>query len=250
LSPPLIGFFGLSHVFPDGGVGLRDVTLEFGEGGLALLAGRNGAGKSLLMKHAIGLAIPTRGTILLRGRPLDASRARAEIGYVFQDAEASFIGETVFADALFGPANLGLPKDEAKRRASEALASVGLADKAGLSPFLISGGEKRRLSVAGILAAGSGTIIFDEPFANLDYPSIRELLALMLRLKAEGKTLIVVTHEIEKLLAHADRLVVMDKGRIALDMAPGDAANVDLEPYGLRNPLRGKARLEDLSWLE
>ncbi len=143
----LIEVEALGHRFRDGSWGLQDVNLAVGEGEVLLLAGRNGSGKSLLVRHFIGLARPSRGRVLYRGTPVaaDLAAARRGIGLVFQDSEAQIVGQTLLEDASFGPANLGLDMDRVSGLAREALDFVGLGGMEGRRPDSLSGGERRRL---------------------------------------------------------------------------------------------------------
>ena len=241
----------LVHRFPDGGLGLDGAKLRIDEGDFLVLAGRNGSGKSLLARHLIGLARPSAGQVLCRGCPVaaDPFAARRTIGLVFQESDAQIVGQTLFEDAVFGPANLGLPRAEIETRAREALALVGLSGLAGRRPDSLSGGERRRLAIAGVLAMRPDCVLLDEPFANLDLPAIRSLLSVIVALHADGRAIVVVTHELEKVLAHATRLAVMEAGRVVYDGAPGGLERQRYEELGLRDPFRSGARLEDLTWL-
>jgi ABC-type cobalt transport system, ATPase component len=247
--PELVGIQRLCHRFHDGAIGLEDVDLRVDEGDFLIIAGRNGSGKSLLARHIIGLSEPSSGVIRFRGRPLgeDIARARRDIGFVFQDSDAQIVGQTLLEDAAFGPANLRIPRAES--RARESLLKVGLSGLERRRPDSLSGGERRRLAIAGVLAMGPSCLIFDEPFANLDYPSIKSVLSIIVSLHAEGKSVIVITHELEKVLAHSTRLAIMSSGKIVFDGAPDGLGQDRFETLGLRNPFRCGARLEDLTWL-
>jgi biotin transport system ATP-binding protein len=227
---------------------LDRINLEVREGEFLLLAGSNGAGKTLLMRCAAGLLKAQEGEILFRGRPLGRSFCR-DLGLVFQDADAQILGETVEEDAAFGPKNLGFSREETEGRVTAALEAVGLDSKRKGPPRRLSGGEKRRLAVAGILAMGPGLIIMDEPFANLDWPGVVQVLELLRSLKKAGKTLIVLTHELEKVLALADRLLILHRARIRADGRPAEVLD-RLDPaWGVRDPRRGYRSVGDCSWL-
>jgi biotin transport system ATP-binding protein len=220
--PEFLRAEALRHVFSDGTLGLGGVDLSIMEGDFLLVAGRNGSGKTLLARHLVGLSRPSSGRILFRGNPLgrDAGELRRAVGYVFQDTDCQILGQTVEEDVAFGPSNLGLSPAETERRVGGALGVARLEKAAARRPETLSGGEKRRLAVAGVLAMGSECIILDEPFANLDYESVLDLTALCADLKAGGKTLVVVTHELEKALDLADRLVVLEGGLKIYDGVP------------------------------
>ena len=242
---------GLVHRFPDGGIGLAGVDLRVDDRDFLVLAGRNGSGKSLLSRHLVGLARASSGQVLCRGRPVaaDPHAARRTIGYVFQESDAQIVGQTLLEDATFGPANLGLPMAEVLSRAREALALVGLSGLEDRRPDSLSGGERRRLAIAGVLAMRPACVLLDEPFANLDFPAIRSVLSVVTAAHADGRAIIVVTHELEKVLAHATRLAVMDSGKVVYDGFPDGLARGRYEELGLRDPFRSGARLEELTWL-
>jgi biotin transport system ATP-binding protein len=228
---------GLSHRFPDGTVGIEDIDLAVDEGIFTVIAGPNGSGKTTLFRHLNGLLMPTAGDVRVRGMSVKANprRARQLVGMVFQDADSQIVGETVYDDAAFGPENLKLARPEIDRRVRGALAAVGLSHLADQRPHLLSGGEKRRLAIAGILAMGSEVVVFDEPFSNLDYPGVRQVLAAIRDLHARGRTLLLTTHDLEKVIAHGDRLLIMEKGRIVAD-GPPDRILPETERYGVRQP--------------
>jgi biotin transport system ATP-binding protein len=203
------------------------------------------------MRHIIGLARPDSGRVLYRGVDIqkDLKRTRTGIGLVFQDSEAQIIGQTIGEDVAFGPANLGLPLREIQSRTQTALRLLHLEGMTERSPDGLSGGERRRLAIAGVMAMEPECLIFDEPFANLDFPSIRQLLASMNDLHEGGRTIIVLTHELEKLLAHATRLVVMDSGAIVYDGDPEPPDRTLFSGNGLADPYRHAAKRADLTWL-
>jgi biotin transport system ATP-binding protein len=204
------------------------------------------------MKILAGLQDPSGGEIRFRGQILPEEKTAPErsLGLVFQDTDAQLIGETVEEDIAFGPRNLGLSRDQAAERVTQALASTGLEGKRDRSPRRLSGGEKRRLAVAGVIAMGCETVILDEPFANLDWPGVVEVLEILRDLKKTGRTVIILTHELEKVLALADRLVILHGGRIQDDGSPAEVLGRLKPEYGVRSPLRNYARVEDCSWLE
>ncbi|MDR0448260.1 MAG: energy-coupling factor ABC transporter ATP-binding protein [Treponema sp.] len=232
---------GLRKEFPGGLIVLDGVDLDIIEGECLLVAGSNGSGKTVLMRILAGLLEPSSGTIRFRSETLEKVLKnnivfRQQLGLVFQDAEAQFVGETVAEDAAFGPSNLGLSKTEIEERVTFALEKMGLQEKRNLSPRRLSGGEKRRLATAGVLAMGCRAIIMDEPFANLDYPGVVQVLEIINNLKQEGTSLVILTHELEKVLALADRLVILHRGRIQEDGKPEDVLNRLQPEYGVRDP--------------
>lgn len=230
---------GVTRVFPDGTRALNGVTFSVSRGEFTVLCGRNGSGKSVLMSLIAGLDAPTDGTV-----------TAIEAGLVFQNADAQILGETPEEDVMFGLRNTGLPKTEIRAKTRETLERCGLSQKSGAQARLLSGGEKRRLAVAGILALGRDLIIFDEPFANLDWPGVRQVCGILKLLKQEGKTVIVLTHELEKILGLADRFIVLDCGSVRFDGSPDDGLKLDLAQWGIRNPLGASSRAAELFWGE
>jgi biotin transport system ATP-binding protein len=230
---------------------LRRLDLTIYSQECLLIAGSNGSGKTVLMKLLAGLQEPSEGEILFQGKPLakTGDSLRGALGLVFQDPDAQLIGETVEEDAAFGPRNLGFSPDQAAKQAAWALAAAGLEGKKDLPPRRLSGGEKRRLAVAGVIAMGCGTIIMDEPFANLDWPGVVQVLEIIRDLKQTRKTVIILTHELEKVLALADRLLILHQGRVRDDGKPQEVLERLKPEYGIRNPLHGYARVADCSWL-
>jgi biotin transport system ATP-binding protein len=249
---PLFSLRNLSKVFPPGGFrALEDITLDIYSGECVLVAGSNGSGKTLLMRILAGLLEPTGGEVRFHGAALAKSlgRLRRELGLIFQDAEAQFVGETVAEDLAFGPKNLGFSRQEIDRRVEAVLAAFGLEAKRDFPPRRLSGGEKRRLAAAGVMAMGCHTVLLDEPFANLDWPGVVQTLRIIGDLKKSGKTVILLTHELEKALALADRLVILHQGRIRNDGKPEEVLN-RLDPgWGVRDPRKNYRRVEDCSWL-
>jgi len=249
---PLLEAQGLEVAFDGGAPVVSGVSLAFGEGELTVLAGRNGAGKTVFAKCLAGLIPARAGSILFRGS--DASRLQgspaSRIAYLYQDARIQILGDSALDDVLFGLAATGVAASKAEERAVQALESVGLGDRAGAIPYQLSGGEQRRLAIASVLVLEPAVLILDEPFANLDWASVSSVLAILLALKARGRSLVILTHELDKVLALADRLVIFDSGRVVAEGEPGTVLGSGVEGFGLRDPLRRAAALGDLSWLE
>jgi len=243
---------GLKKQFANDFEALSGVDLDIYEGETLLLAGPNGSGKTVLMRILANLLEPTEGDIFFRGKPLDKCKniLRHSVGLVFQDADAQILGETVEEDIRFGPENLKLPKEEIERRLEETLSGLELAEKRDFVSRSLSGGEKRRLAVAGILSMGCETIIMDEPFANLDWPGVVQVLKIISELKKTGKTVVILTHELEKVLAFADRLVIIAGGKIR-DSGEPEAVLDRLETtWGIRDPRRIYRSAADCTWYE
>ncbi|MCL1790754.1 MAG: energy-coupling factor ABC transporter ATP-binding protein [Peptococcaceae bacterium] len=247
---PVLEARNLTHVFADGTTALRDVSLKIGEGEFVILTGANGSGKTVFVRHLNGLLLPTQGVVTLDDVPITHNlvEVRRSIGLVFQDADSQIIGQTVAEDVAFGPENLRWPREAVQRVVKEALAVVGMEELSDRNPHTLSGGQKRRLTVAGVLAMKPGILIFDEPFTGLDYRGVVQILERLVRLHELGHTVVLVTHELEKALAHADRLVVFDRGRLAEDGEP-TAVIEGVEKYGVRRPHKTGEELSALTWL-
>jgi biotin transport system ATP-binding protein len=246
----IIEIKNLFHRFANGMMGLDGINLNIKAGEFILIAGENGSGKTTLLRHFNGLLSPHSGSIRLDGIPVarDLVRARQMVGMVFQDAESQIVGETVFDDVAFGPENLRLNRKEVDARVWNALHAVGLADFKDTRPHLLSGGEKRRLSIAGVLAMQPKIIVFDEPFTSLDYPGIQTVLKQMVRLNRTGHTIIVTTHDLEKVMTHAHRLILMRAGRVVRDGVPVRIVT-ESEFFGVRTPCAYRTGQERGSWL-
>lgn len=227
----------LCHCFADGTTALKDVNLTFDEGELTVIAGANGSGKTTLLRHFNGLLFPASGSVHVCGKSVltHPLAARQQVGMVFQDADSQIVGETVYDDAAFGPENLGLPRQEIDRRVRQALAAVNLTGFEEKRPHCLSGGEKRRLAIAGVLAMAPRVLLMDEPFSNLDYPAACLVIDQIATLHQNGHTIIITTHDLEKVLAHTQRLVVMANGRVVEDGLPAKVIQ-GIERHGIRPP--------------
>ena len=218
---------------------LDDISLSIEKGECTIIAGANGSGKSLLMTITAGLEEPSSGTVKISARA----------GLVFQEPDAQILGETPKEDIAFGPHNLGLSKEEVKLRVKEALSQTGISSRADFPARSLSGGEKRRLAAAGVLAMNAEIIIFDEPYANMDFPGVVQVNSLFQKLIADGKTVIILTHELEKCLALAKRFIVLFKGQKVFDGDASKALYLEMENWGIHHPLKkAPAKLEDLIW--
>jgi len=237
--------------YPDGTRALKGIDLAISEGEFLLICGPNGSGKTTLIRLISGLLKPTSGSVHVNGlNPLnDSSEVRRMVGMVFQDPDSQIVGETVKEDVAFGPENLGLPVEEITERVDWALQVMGLKDLSEKPCYLLSGGEKRRLAIAGVLAMRPQVILFDEPFSFLDYPGIREVLKHMVRLHREGHTLIVTTHDVEKVIAHVDRIAIIHDGELKV-AGPPEELMMKLPQFGIRPPCYALLGREKVSWLE
>lgn len=209
---------------------LDNVSLEISDGDTLVIAGANGSGKSLLMRIISGLEKPSSGTVESSG----------PVGLVFQDPDAQILADTPLEDVLFSlSSKKGLSKAQAREKALQALEQAGIADRKDSPAHLLSGGEKRRLAIASVLALGRKTVIFDEPYSNLDYPGVKSVNAMIGKLQEEGFTIVILTHELEKCLGLANRFAVLSKGKLAFDGPAAQALKLDLGKWGIRNPLPG-----------
>jgi biotin transport system ATP-binding protein len=249
--PIILETQNLTHVFPDGTVAIKDINLQIRTGEFVIVAGANGSGKTVLLRHLNGLIRPTKGKVLLEGEPIskNITAARKQIGLIFQDSDSQIVGQTVAEDVAFGPENLRLPPEEVDRRVKTYLEVVGLSKLAQQSPHVLSGGEKRKLAVAGVLAMQPKIIMFDEPFTGLDYPGVVQVLRQLVSLHQSGHTIILVTHELEKVLAHADRLIIIYQGKIVEDGNPQEIIGRS-EQYGVRMPLGKDEGVDAMTWLK
>ena len=218
----------LSYVYNQGTLyekkALDDVSFKIEDGEYIGLAGHTGCGKSTLVQHLNGLIKVMSGGIYYDGQDISdkdysMKELRSNVGLVFQYPEHQLFEEDVFSDVCFGPKNLGLSKSEIELRAYEALKLVGIRDEQFyVSPFDLSGGEKRRVAIAGVLAMQPKVLVLDEPTAGLDPKGRDELLALVDNLRVQkGMTIIIVSHSMDDLAEHVDRLIVMSRGKVVLD---------------------------------
>ncbi len=224
---------------------LKDVSLTIGDGEFVGLIGHTGSGKSTLTQHLNGLLKASSGDILYNGTSIysegySLKELRSHVGLVFQYPEHQLFEVDVFSDVCFGPKNLGLEKEEIERRAREALRLTGLDESFyKQSPFELSGGQKRRVAIAGVLAMQPEVLILDEPTAGLDPKGREEILGLVARLHEEqGMTVILVSHSMEDVARYVSRLIVMNHGEKALDGTPKEVFRhyKELEAMGLAAP--------------
>lgn len=221
------------------------VNLEVAPGEFLGVIGHTGSGKSTFIQHLNGLLRPTEGRILLEGRdiwaePKKIRRVRFEVGLVFQYPEYQLFEADIFTDVCFGPKNLGLPQEEVEKRARHALKLVGMDEKFyKQSPFELSGGQKRRVAIAGVLAMRPELMILDEPTAGLDPQGRDEILGQIERLNREhGLTILVVSHSMEDMARYVDRIMVMNDGVKMFDDTPKKVFRhyKELEAIGLAAP--------------
>ena len=223
-------------------IAINDVNFQIKEGEFIAILGHNGSGKSTMAKHMNALLIPTEGKMLVN--KMDTSdmnnlwNIRETAGMVFQNPDNQLVATIVEEDVAFGPENLGVAPEEIRKRVDEALERVGMSEYKRHAPHLLSGGQKQRIAIAGILAMQPKCIIFDEPTAMLDPSGRKEVLDTIIDLnKNYGITVILITHYMDE-AAKADRIVVMDKGKLILDGKPRDVfSNVEkMKSIGLDVP--------------
>jgi energy-coupling factor transporter ATPase len=238
---------------------LRGIDVIIRRGELIGLVGSIGSGKSTLVQHFNGLLQPSRGRVLVDAMVVGQDRKalpeiRRRVGLVFQFPEKQLFEETVFQDVAFGPRNAGLPEDEVERRVHQAMEQVGLnagrfADR---SPFDLSGGEQRRVAIAGVLAQGPEILILDEPFVGLDPEGCRQIIEILRQLNDRGTTQVLISHHMDLVASLVDRLVVLQAGRVAADDSPravfddvGRSAALEID---LPQAARLTQRLRERGW--
>ena len=221
---------------------LNDISLEIGQGQFVGIIGHTGSGKSTLIQHLNGLMKATSGDILYDGQSIyaegyDMRKLRSQVGLVFQYPEHQLFEVDVISDVCFGPKNQGLSEEESEKNAREALELVGFPEKYyKQSPFELSGGQKRRVAIAGVLAMKPKVLILDEPTAGLDPKGRDEILDQIAKLHKEtGMTVVLVSHSMEDVARYVDRIIVMNKGEKMLDSTPKEVFRhyKELEEVGL-----------------
>ena len=229
---------------------LKGVSLEIKDGSFTCIVGHTGSGKSTLVQQLNGLLIPTSGSVEVNGFTVqkrhkslrNLHNLRKEVGIVFQFARYQLFEETIEEDVAFGPMNFGVKKEEALEIAHRCLKTVGIDESLfKRSPFEVSGGQRRRVAIAGILALQPKILVLDEPTAGLDPRGAREILKLFKELNEKGTTIILVTHDINIVYEFADDVVVMNEGKIELHCSPEQLFKEDVEKYSLETPLIQKA---------
>ncbi|MFX3618240.1 MAG: energy-coupling factor transporter ATPase [Sporolactobacillus sp.] len=209
---------------------LKDVSLSIPSGSFTSIIGHTGSGKSTLAQHLNGLLLPSKGTVragelLIQAgeKKKNLKKLRQRVGFVFQYPEHQLFEETLLKDVSFGPINFGVPQAEAAHRAEESLKRVGIPESFWQrSPFDLSGGQMRRVAIAGVLAVEPEVIILDEPTAGLDPRGRREIMDLFVRLhREEHRTIVMVTHNMSDAACYSDQVLVMDHARLVMSGSPG-----------------------------
>ena len=202
------------------------VSLDVEAGDFIAILGHNGSGKSTLAKHINAILVPSEGTLYVDGKdtkdPDKLWEIRQTAGMVFQNPDNQIIGTIVDEDVAFGPENMGVPKEEIWRRVEKSLKSVGMWEYRSHSPNKLSGGQKQRVAIAGVVAMQSKCIVLDEPTAMLDPNGRKEVIHTVRELNRQEKvTVILITHYMEEVI-HADKVIVMDKGKVVMQGTPGE----------------------------
>ena len=239
----------LEHRYEDGSAGekvaLHDVNIKIEQGEMIGLIGHTGSGKSTLIQHLNGLLKPTSGAVFYDGKDINDSdfskkKLRSKVGLVFQYPEYQLCESTVMDDVKFGPKNIGMDSLKIDMNSFQALKQVGIGeDLLDVSPLELSGGQKRRVAIAGVLAMEPEVLILDEPTAGLDPSGRDEILDLVAKLHKERKlTVILVSHSMEDVARYVERLIVMNHGTVAFDATPGEVFShyKELEKIGLMAP--------------
>ena len=222
---PAIRFSDVGFTYPGGPRSLNGVSFSLACGRKAALVGPNGAGKTTLLLMCNGILRPDSGEVWVLGRPLAYDRStlreiRKKVGFVFQNSENQIFAPTVYQDVAFGPVNLGLPQDEVQRAVRHALFAVGLSGYEKRPPHHLSGGEKKRVAIAGVLAMDPEILVFDEPTSSLDPATAAEIMDLLDELNAQGRTVVISTHDVQLAYTWADEVILLSSGSILHQGSP------------------------------
>ena len=214
----------LSYTYPDGTRALKNVNMEIFKGEKVAIMGPNGAGKSTLFSHFNGLTEPTSGYLELDGKKMEYDKKthleiRQKVGIVFQDPNDQLFAPTVKEDVAFGPMNLGLDYEEVEKRVNEALELVGMKKFKDKTPHHLSGGQQKRVAIAGIIAMRPEIMILDEPTAGLDPQGVNQVLTILNNLNKDGMSIVISSHDIEMVNGFAEKIFVLYEGEI---LASGD----------------------------
>lgn len=209
----------LSFTYPDGTQALKNINIEIEKREKVAIIGPNGAGKSTLFSHFNGLTEPTSGCVKIEGKTIsfekdELLKVRQKVGIVFQDPNDQLFAPTVKEDIAFGPMNLGLSYGEVEKRVEDALKMVGMENYEDKTPHHLSGGQQKRIAIAGIIAMKPEIMILDEPTAGLDPDGVEKVLNIMNQLNKEGMTLIISSHDIDMISKYADKIFILYNGEI------------------------------------
>lgn len=209
----------LHYNYPDGTQAIKGIDFKVEKGQMISILGPNGAGKSTFFLHFNGIIEPASGEIIIEGETLKYDKksllkARAKVGIVFQNPDDQLFAPTVYEDVAFGPMNMGLSEEEVKQRVEESLEVVGMSEYTQKAPHHLSGGQKKRVAIAGILAMRPKVMVLDEPTSGLDPNGASAIMQLLYDLNAEGMTIIVSTHDVDLVPMYSDNINVLRKGKI------------------------------------
>lgn len=215
----------ITYNYPDGTKALDEVHFKAEEGKIVALLGPNGAGKSTLFLHFNGILSPTSGKVLLNGEEIKYDKkslmhVRQNVGIVFQNPDDQLFAPTVLEDVAFGPMNLGLSKEEVENRVDDALKRVGMEEFKKKAPHHLSGGQKKRVAIAGILAMKPRIMVLDEPTSGLDPKGASQILKILYELNKEGMTIIISTHDVDLVPLYASSVYIISKGKIIKEGNP------------------------------
>lgn len=217
---------GVCFAYPTGVEALKEVSLEIRDGEFVAIMGSNGAGKTTLVKHFNGLLKPASGEVFVGGvstRSVSTASLAREVGFVFQNPDHQLFCETVEEEVAYALKNFGFEEGIVKSRVTWALNLLGLTQYRQTSPFMLSGGERKRLALASVLAWDPQVVVLDEPTIGQDYEQKEKLRQFIVQLNAQGKTVVVVTHDVEFVADCGPRIVLMAEGKIVAD---GDAKEI------------------------
>jgi cobalt/nickel transport system ATP-binding protein len=209
----------ITYEYPDGTQALDKVNFNVDEGKIVALLGPNGAGKSTLFLHFNGILSPSTGSVIIDGVTVkynkkDLMQIRQKVGIVFQNPDDQLFAPTVLEDVAFGPMNMGLPKEEVEARVKEALLRVGMEGFENKPPHHLSGGQKKRVAIAGILAMKPKIMVLDEPTSGLDPKGASQILRLLYKLNNEGITIVISTHDVDLVPLYASKVYIISEGKI------------------------------------
>ncbi|OPX59694.1 MAG: putative ABC transporter ATP-binding protein [Methanobacterium sp. PtaB.Bin024] len=220
----------MSFTYPDGTSALHNINIEIKEGERVAIVGSNGAGKSTLFAHFNGINEPTSGSIEIDGKPAvyekkELLEIRQKVGIVFQNPDDQLFAPTVVEDVAFGPMNLGLSEDEVDERVEESLKMVGMTGLEKKAPHHLSGGQKKRVAIAGILAMKPEIMVLDEPTTGLDPRGVDQVLEILYKLNQEDMSIIIASHDVEMVTQFADKIFVLHEGEIIDQGTPEEIFN-------------------------
>jgi len=215
----------VTYEYPDGTKALEEVNFNAEEGKIVALLGPNGAGKSTLFLHFNGILRPTKGSLVVDGEKLkyekkDLLKIRQKVGIVFQNPDDQLFAPTVLEDVAFGPMNMGLSNEDVEKRVKESLTRVGMEGYEKKAPHHLSGGQKKRVAIAGILAMKTKIMELDEPTSGLDPKGASQILRLLYQLNSEGMTIVISTHDVDLVPIYASKVYIISQGKIIKEGNP------------------------------